>query len=456
MNRIAGRAGVLLLLVLLLLAGLTFFICEYVMSADDWVAFPGSAHMYQGGNLDCGVVTDRNGTLLMDMRSGKTYSEDVKLRMSTVHWLGDRKGSISAPALPHYAQQLAGFDLLNGMYHYGGNNGAIMTTISSDVQKVALEAMGSYKGTVAVYNYRTGEILCAVTTPTFDPDNAPDIQADTSGKYEGLYLNRFTQSTYVPGSIFKIVTLAAALEAIPDIESRTFVCTGKMKVGSDEVICDDIHWDQNLKTAFRNSCNCAFAQIALELGAETLDQYVKQFGITDPVSFDGLTTAAGNVEILNAASVNVAWSAVGQYNDQVNPCTFLTFVGAIANGGKGATPYFVNEVYSGESRTYQAKPREGNRIMSATAAKIVGEYMQFNVQDKYGSGNFPGLTVGAKTGTAEVGGEKKPNAMLAGCVFDEKYPLAFIVCVEDAGYGKTVCVPIASAVLAACKAELDS
>lgn len=446
----------LLLLVLLLLAGLTFFICEYVMSADDWVAFPGSAHMYQGGNLDCGVVTDRNGTLLMDMRSGKTYSEDVKLRMSTVHWLGDRKGSISAPALPHYAQQLAGFDLLNGMYHYGGNNGAIMTTISSDVQKVALEAMGSYKGTVAVYNYRTGEILCAVTTPTFDPDNAPDIQADTSGKYEGLYLNRFTQSTYVPGSIFKIVTLAAALEAIPDIESRTFVCTGKMKVGSDEVICDDIHWDQNLKTAFRNSCNCAFAQIALELGAETLDQYVKQFGITDPVSFDGLTTAAGNVEILNAASVNVAWSAVGQYNDQVNPCTFLTFVGAIANGGKGATPYFVNEVYSGESRTYQAKPREGNRIMSATAAKIVGEYMQFNVQDKYGSGNFPGLTVGAKTGTAEVGGEKKPNAMLAGCVFDEKYPLAFIVCVEDAGYGKTVCVPIASAVLAACKAELDS
>lgn len=446
----------LLLLVLLLLAGLTFFICEYVMSADDWVAFPGSAHMYQGGNLDCGVVTDRNGTLLMDMRSGKTYSEDVKLRMSTVHWLGDRKGSISAPALPHYAQQLAGFDLLNGMYHYGGNNGAIMTTMSSDVQKVALEAMGSYKGTVAVYNYRTGEILCAVTTPTFDPDNAPDIQADTSGKYEGLYLNRFTQSTYVPGSIFKIVTLAAALEAIPDIESRTFVCTGKMKVGSDEVICDDIHWDQNLKTAFRNSCNCAFAQIALELGAETLDQYVKQFGITDPVSFDGLTTAAGNVEILNAASVNVAWSAVGQYNDQVNPCTFLTFVGAIANGGKGATPYFVNEVYSGESRTYQAKPREGNRIMSATAAKIVGEYMQFNVQDKYGSGNFPGLTVGAKTGTAEVGGEKKPNAMLAGCVFDEKYPLAFIVCVEDAGYGKTVCVPIASAVLAACKAELDS
>ena len=455
MNRIAGRAGVLLLLVLLLLAGFTFFICEYAMSADDWVTFPGSAHMYQGGNLGCGVVVDRNNTLLMDMRDGKTYSADQKLRMSTVHWLGDRNGSISAPALPNYAGQLAGFDLVNGMYSYGGSDGVITTTISAAAQKAALNAMGNYKGTVAVYNYRTGEILCAVTTPTYDPDNVPNIDTDSSGKYEGIYLNRFTQSTYIPGSIFKIVTLAAALETIPDIEERTFVCTGKMTVGSDEVICDDVHWDQNLKMAFRNSCNCAFAQIALELGAETLDQYVKQFGITTPVTFDGITTAAGNVEVLNTSSVNVAWSAVGQYNDQVNPCAFLTFVGAVANGGKGAVPYIVDQVSSGNNVTYNAKTQEGKRIMSATVAKIVGEYMQFNVLDKYGSGNFPGLTVGAKTGTAEVGGDKKPNAMLAGFSADEKYPFAFIVCVEDAGYGKTVCVPIASAVLAACKAEID-
>ena len=448
MNRIAGRAGVLLLLILLLLAGFTFFLCEYVMSADDWITFPGSAHMYQGGNLDCGVVTDRDSNLLLDMRDGKSYSVDANLRMSTVHWLGDRKGNISAPALPNYAGELAGFDLVNGMYSYGGNNGVITTTLSANVQKAALQAMGNYKGTVAVYNYRTGEILCAVTTPTYDPDNAPDIGENAGGKYEGLYLNRFTQSTYIPGSIFKIVTLAAALETIPDIEERTFV-------GSDEVICDDIHWDQNLKMAFRNSCNCAFAEIALELGAETLDRYVKQFGITDPVSFDGITTAAGNVEVLNTSSVNVAWSAVGQYNDQVNPCAFLTFVGAVASEGKGAMPYLVGKVSAGNSTTYTAKTQQGKRVMSATVAKIVSEYMQFNVQDKYGNENFPGLTVGAKTGTAEVGGDKKPNAMLAGFVADEKYPLAFIVCVEDAGYRKTVCVPIASAVLAACKTALN-
>lgn len=455
MNRIAGRAGVILLLIALLVAGLCFFLFEYVVEAGDWVIFPGSPHVYDAGNLDRGVVTDRSGTLLLDMRGGKTYSTDEKLRMATVHWLGDRYGSISAPVLSNYAQQLIGYDLLNGMYSYGSSEGVITTTLSARVQKVALEALGEYKGTVAVYNYRTGEILCAVTTPTYDPDQIPDVDSDTEGKYEGMYLNRFIQSTYIPGSIFKIVTLAAALETIPDIESRTFVCTGSYTVGADVVNCDDIHWDQSLKMAFRNSCNCAFAELALELGAETLDRYIQQFGVTESVSFDGLTTAAGNAEVLNTSSVNVAWGAIGQYNDQINPCAFLTYVGAVANGGKGALPYLVKEVTAGDTVTYTAKTQEGDRIMSATAAKILREYMQFNVQDKYGSENFPGLTVCAKTGTAEVGGDKKPNAMLAGFVADEEYPFAFIVCVEDAGYGKTVCIPIAAAVLAACKTETD-
>ena len=81
--------------------------------------------------------------------------------------------------------------------------------------------------------------------------------------------------------------------------------------------------------------------------------------------------------------------------------------------------------------------------------------MAFNVTDKYGSENFPGLTVCAKTGTAEVGGNKKPNAVFTGFVADEDYPFAFIVVVEDGGYGKQICVPIMSEVLAACKEMTD-
>lgn len=455
MNRVAGRAGIAILLVFLLIAGFVFFLCEYFASADDWVIFSGSPHVYNGGNLDCGVVTDRDGILLLDMTGDRTYSREEAIRKATVHWLGDRYGSISAPALSAYAPEILGYDLLNGVYNYGGNSGVVTTTLSSKVQKAALEAMGDYKGTVAVYNYRTGQLLCAVTTPTYDPDNVPDITDDTEGAYEGLYLNRFTQSTYIPGSIFKIVTLAAALETMPELENRNFVCTGSCQIGNDVVNCDDIHWEQSLKMAFRNSCNCAFAEIALELGAQTLQRYAQQFGVTEPVTFDGIITAAGNFEVLDTSDVNVAWSAIGQYNDQTNPCTFLTYIGAIAGGGKGALPYFVEKIRVGGSTTYSAKTKEGGRILSATTAKKLREYMAFNVEDKYGSENFPGMTVCAKTGTAEVGGDKKPNAMLAGFVADEEYPLAFVVCVEDAGYGKTVCIPIASKVLAACKEVLD-
>lgn len=455
MNRIAGRAGITLLLVLILLAGLSFFIVEYAVEAGDWVIFSGSPHVYNGGNIGCGAVTDRDGTLLLDMNGARTYASVQEVREATVHWLGDRSGSISAPALSAYSAELADYDLLNGVYSYGATGGTAVLSLSAQVQTAALEAMGSYKGTVGVYNYKTGELLCAVTTPTFDPNNAPVITEDTQEQYEGLYVNRFTQSRYIPGSIFKIVTLAAALETIPDITEQTFICRGKYSIGSDTVTCDGTHWEQSLKQAFRNSCNCAFAQIAQQLGKQTLTRYVEQFGITQSVSFDGITTSAGSFDISDASEVNIAWSSIGQYTDLVNPCAFMTFVGAVAAGGKGVQPYLVEEISSDGITTYSAQKHTGERLMSASTAEILRQYMAFNVTDKYGSENFPGLTVCAKTGTAEVGGDKKPNAMIAGFVADEQYPLAFVIAVEDGGYGREVCVPILSKVLAACKQIMD-
>lgn len=455
MNRIANRVIALWLLLAVLIGGVGFFVVEYTIESDNWVIFEGSPHVYNGGNIGCGTVVDRSGVFLLDMNEGRTYSDSLDIRKSTVHWVGDRHGSISAPALADFSAQMAGYDALNGVYNYGDNNGLATLTLSSAVQTVALEAMGKYKGTVAVYNYKTGQLLCAVTTPTYDPDHVPDLENDAEGAYEGLYVNRFTRSKYIPGSIFKIVTLAAALETIPDMEARTFVCTGSIAFGVDEIVCEGPHYEQTLQQAFRNSCNCAFAQIAMEVGADTLQEYVEKFGVTDSVTFDGITTAAGNYEASGAADVQVAWSAVGQYNDQINPCAFLTFVGAVANGGKGVNPYVVEEITVGGNTTYSADTVKNDRIMSAKTAEIVSQYLRYNVTEKYGADNFPGLTVCAKTGTAEVGGDKKPNAMLAGFVADEEYPLAFIVCVEDAGYGKTVCVPIASKVLTACKSLLD-
>ena len=148
-------------------------------------------------------------------------------------------------------------------------------------------------------------------------------------------------------------------------------------------------------------------------------------------------------------------SAIGQHEDQINPCTFMVYMGAVANGGKPVMPYLIEEVRAGEQVTYKAQTVYGDRILSKDTADTVKEYMRNNVTQKYGDWNFPGLSVCAKTGTAEVGGAQKPNAMFTGFVEDTRYPLAFIVCVEDGGYGSTVCIPIASKVLEVCKTVID-
>ena len=196
MNKVASRGGILVILILALVAGFTFFIVEYATQADDWVTFTGSPHVYNGKNIGCGFITDRDGVPLLDLSNDRVYSTDAQLREATVHWLGDRKGSINAPALSNYAAELAGFDLLNGVYSYRNAGGTAKLTLSASVQKTALEALGKYKGTIGVYNYQTGELLCAVTTPTFDPDNLPQSVDDPA--YEGMFLTRFVQSKYTP------------------------------------------------------------------------------------------------------------------------------------------------------------------------------------------------------------------------------------------------------------------
>lgn len=451
MNRVAARAGITLLIVFALLAGFVFFLSEYFVYAGDWAVFKGSPHVYNGSNIGCGLVVDRNGVLLLDLSGKRTYAQDEILRKATVHWVGDRKGSISAPALSHYATELAGYDLLSGLYSYGRTGGTARLTLSASVQAQAQKAMEGYRGTIAVYNYKTGELLCAVTTPNYDPDGNQKIDEKNPGEYEGVFLNRFTQSVYIPGSIFKIVTLAAALEHIPDVEEKMFFCEGSYMVGGDAVTCEAKHGRQKLNQAFSNSCNCAFAQLVELIGKEELQRYVELFGVTEPVEFDGITTASGTFEGGTAADYYAAWSGIGQHTDQINPCAFLKFVGAIAAGGKGVDHYLVKDITSDGMKTYLARTKTGKRIMSAQTAETVADYMGNNVKTKYGSENFPGLTVCAKTGTAEVGGDKKPNAMLAGFVKDEQYPFAFMVAVEDAGYGAEVCIPIISRVLETCK-----
>ena len=454
MKKVSGRAIFPLILAIVLLAGTVLLCVRYFAKADEWVTFSGSPHVYTGVNLDGGVVTDRDGTLLLDSTDGRTYSADAVTRTATMHLLGDRYGYIQAPLLGSFADDMIGFDKINGLYGAEGTEANAALTLSAAAQTAAYQALGNYHGTVGVYNYKTGEILCAVTSPSYDPDNMPDVDADTSGAYDGVYVNRFFQAAYTPGSIFKIVTLAAAIETVPDWESLTFTCEGKTIIGGQEIICEGVHGTITLKQALAHSCNVAFGELAGKVGTKALMEYAEKLGLSESFECDGIPVKAGTVDLKDADAGDLAWAGIGQYTDQVNALTFMRALGRIAGGGTGAEPYLMAKITRGEKTVYEAKTETSSRALKAETAAKLTEYLRNNVATMYGDWQFGGLNVCAKSGTAEHEGETA-DAMFAGFCVDENCPLAFVVFVENGGSGSAVAAPIAAKVLQVCAAELQ-
>ncbi len=454
MKKVSGRAIFPLILAIVLLAGTVLLCVRYFAKADEWVTFSGSPHVYTGVNLDGGVVNDRDGTLLLDSTDGRTYSADAVTRTATMHLLGDRYGYIQAPLLGSFADDMIGFDKINGLYGAEGTEANAALTLSAAAQTAAYQALGNYHGTVGVYNYKTGEILCAVTSPSYDPDNMPDVDADTSGAYDGVYVNRFFQAAYTPGSIFKIVTLAAAIETVPDWENLTFTCEGKTIIGGQEIICEGVHGTITLKQALAHSCNVAFGELAGKVGTKALMEYAEKLGLTESFECDGIPVKAGTVDLKDADAGDLAWAGIGQYTDQVNALTFMRAMGRIAGGGTGAEPYLMAKITRGEKTAYEAKTETSSRALKAETAAKLTEYLRNNVATMYGDWQFGGLNVCAKSGTAEHEGETA-DAMFAGFCVDENCPLAFVVFVENGGSGSAVAAPIAAKVLQVCAAAIN-
>ena len=454
MKKVSGRAIFPLILAIVLLAGTVLLCVRYFAKADEWVTFSGSPHVYTGVNLDGGVVYDRDGTLLLDSTDGRTYSADAVTRTATMHLLGDRYGYIQAPLLGSFADDMIGFDKINGLYGAEGTEANAALTLSAAAQTAAYQALGNYHGTVGVYNYKTGEILCAVTSPSYDPDNMPDVDADTSGAYDGVYVNRFFQAAYTPGSIFKIVTLAAAIETVPDWESLTFTCEGKTIIGGQEIICEGVHGTITLKQALAHSCNVAFGELAGKVGTKALMEYAEKLGLSESFECDGIPVKAGTVDLKDADAGDLAWAGIGQYTDQVNTLTFMRALGRIAGGGTGAEPYLMAKITRGEKTVYEAKTETSSRALKAETAAKLTEYLRNNVATMYGDWQFGGLNVCAKSGTAEHEGETA-DAMFAGFCVDENCPLAFVVFVENGGSGSAVAAPVAAKVLQVCAAAIN-
>ena len=383
MKKIEKRTVVCLILTLILLLGVGLFVVRFFLNGGSWASFAANRHLYNSqGQLSVGRVLDRDGDVLswVDESGSRQYYANQTVRMATLHAVGDPNGAIGTSALVAFADQLSGYNFLTGADNPFGQGNDLYLTLDARLNYEAYQALGGRRGAVGVYNYETGEILCMVSTPTFDPAAPPEIQ-EGDERYEGVYVNRFLSSTFTPGSVFKTVTLTAAIENLPDLFGRTFTSAhGTMDIGG----------------AFANSCNGVFAQLAAELGADTMTGYVEQAGLLSRYSVDGIQTAQGSYNLTGATQGQLGWSGVGQYNDLVNPCAMMVWMGAVANGGKAAVPHLIQEVDGGLPQLSLPFGKETGTLIQSGTARTLADMMAQNVVQTYGSGRFPNMDICAK------------------------------------------------------------
>ena len=420
MKKVQRRAASALLIALLLVVGLGVYVAKLAEDGGAWAG-------YFSGGTPGGAIVDRNGvTLYSYTEDGLSWSADYTTRLACYHLVGDAAGNIRTGALRQFRDRLTGYSFVSG----ASSGKTLQLTVDSALNAAAYNALAGRNGAVLLINYETGEILCMVSTPADDPANPSASPA------EGTYINKCLSASFVPGSVFKLVTLAAAIENIPDLFERTFWCEGQSVVGGAELNCTGSHGSQTIEQALANSCNCAFGAIAVELGADTLAEYAGKLGFTTELSLDGITVPAGKFDRAEEGSIGLAWSGIGQYNDMVVPYALARYVAAIANGGSAAEPTLLAD----------GRVRETHLLSADTAARIA-EMMNYNVQTAYGGQwTFPNLNVSAKTGTAEVG-DGSSHAWMTGFLNDPEHPYAFVVLVENAGGGLTNAGPVANAVL---------
>ena len=443
MKKIEKRAIMCLLLAFVLLTGVGIFSYRYVAHGDDWASYEGNRDVYNEGDLSKGKLYDTNGTLLMqNTPDGMISNDDASVRTALMHITGDKDNNISTGANRAFTDELIGYNLINGVYSLNNAGKDVSLTLDANICATAYEALAGRSGTVGVYNYKTGEILCMVSSPTYDPVDPPSEPED------GVYINRFTSATFVPGSIFKLVTAAAAIENLDDAYTWEINCTGSVSYGGEYAVTDvSAHGTVDLEKALEVSCNCYFGQLAEKLGPDLLEKYTEKAGLMTSYDIDGIKTTEGTFDFPDSG-MNLAWTGIGQWEDMINPCSMMVYMGAIANGGEATHPNIVKPTTFMGKQIDKITTKTTNMIDSTTAASLT-EMMANNVVSHYGSENFPGLSLCAKSGTAEVGDYKEPHAWFAGFLNDDSNPYAFIVLVENSGYGADVAGAVANTVMQA-------
>lgn len=341
----------------------------------------------------------------------------------------------------------------------------IGTTIDPKAQAAAARALGNRTGGVVALDAETGAVLAMVTHPSYDPNPLSSTDIAAAGKaYEALLadpdrplINRASNEIYPPGSVFKLVTAAAALESGKQPETliptpAQLTLPGTRTQLPNQTQCGDSQ--QTLARALQLSCNTSFATIGIELGDDALRTQAEKFG------WGYEFTDVGGVAAQFPADpdpAQTALSAIGQFDVASNPLHMAMVAAGIVNDGAVMRPYLVQTVRAADLTLLSTtKPAELSRAMSAPNAQEL-QAMMVNVVSQ-GTGTnarISGLTVGGKTGTAQTTPDRPPYAWFTSFAENDNRKIAVAVFVESANIprseigGNVVAAPIAKSVMQA-------
>jgi peptidoglycan glycosyltransferase len=474
-----GRTTIHVAIVLSLAFGILAGAAGYwgVVAAPDLVRSPNDAAVIAAArSVPRGVIKDRAGKVLASNKTiagGETYRVYASTAISQVVGYSSSLYGRAGLERTYDAELsgLAGDPLSDAFAKFGANPydpKTLTLSLSLDLQKAAVAALGNHRGAVVMLDPKTGEVLALASTPTYDA-SAISNPATARTTFEALQadatqplLPRATLGRYVPGSVFKIVTAVAGLGSGAITPATTFKqqpAAEKTGLLVDGFRVRDGHHPQTGSTALdflaatEVSCNIYFALTGLQTGGAALVDYATRMGFGSALPFD-LPTAVSQVTGGGGPNpggfkdaVELANAAYGQAETVVTPLQMALVASTIANDGELMQPRLVTAM-TGRGGTRTIGPTSMGRVIPATTARTINAAMVQAVEGPLGrlfttGAAVPGVTTAGKSGTAQLGGTGEPHSWFIGFAPAEAPKVVIAVIVEQGGRGGEIAAPIA-------------
>ena len=469
-KRLTVLVSVFTLMFAVLIANLTYI---QVVRAEHYQQMPNNNHtIARSAHVQRGAIITQDGVTLAEsvLDENGSYVRQYPQGTLAAHTVGYVSTQFGTSGIERTMnERLTGranySSWNNALYSLAGiktPGSSVVLTINSQMQLACEAALQGLTGAIVVLDPSTGAVLAKASSPTYTNDQVGELIS--SDQPSSALFDRTVSSLYTPGSTFKVLSLAAALDSGTAKLDTSYSAPAKMEIGNATVTnINEEEWESlTLQEALAYSANTVYGQLGTQLGASTLVSYARAFGYgSEGLGQDFTTVPSLMPEPSEMTEWELAWAAcgqpVGEHPSPAGPQTTVmqnaVMAAAIANGGIAMNPYVVDHILSPEGVTVSnAQPRAIGQPISAKSAELVKEAMLSVVEEGSGwAAQIDGVRVAGKTGTAETS-STTANSLFVGFAPYDQPTLAISICVEGSANTEVngVATQLAGQVLATC------